>query len=299
MTYHKHQRTNHAATTQDGMKLHLRLITIQGYPYRVLTLRPGTQAAYSTNYFHATWHIISDMHGARLLARLLWGLAYQRQPNTLILLHGEHLLPTPFDAAPSDPILLAVAPRTALCKDVLRDLKSRLKHPGPPTRTVRWHTFGLDAALEDVSAYHAQDYPQDYSYRINDIWKQERMQHWGGFICYTAPPVVLRNRAVDVHQLHTANYPDNADMDYRFLADRGEFHSPDGEVQIFNDYSLRLKEAAIARQKVLASPDRPPHPGGLSETICNASARLRYKRLNAPVRPGRRQPKIAKQASEM
>ena len=42
--------------------------------------------------------ILSDQRGAQLLARLLWGLSYQRRPGTLILVHGKHLLPTPFEA---------------------------------------------------------------------------------------------------------------------------------------------------------------------------------------------------------
>jgi hypothetical protein len=283
-TQHKHQRTGNATTATDGMKVHLRLVRLNGYMYRILTLRPGTTVAYSTNYFHGTWHIISDMSGSRLLARLLWALSYQRQPNTLFLLHGEHLQPTPFDAAPSDPIVLAPTPHTALCEDVLRSLKSRIQHLGPPTQTVRLHTYGLDVALADVPGFHAREYPREQGWhshlvRSNDIWQQERMQRWGGFLCYTAPPILLRIRAVAIHQLHTERHSFDG-MGYQYLADRGEHRFPDGEVQIFNDYGLRLKEAEIARKQV-AVPEN-SHPDKLSLTICKASYRLRDRRLHAP-----------------
>jgi|SRR5579871_5564950 len=284
MTQHKRQHTDHAATAEDGMKVHLRLVPLKGYIYRVLTLRPGTQVAYSTNYYHATWHIISDMRGSRLLARLLWALSYQRQPNTLILLHGEHLRPTPFDAAPSDPILLAPTPHTALCEDVLCALKYRLKHLGPPTQTVRLHTFGLDAALDDVSGFYRRWYPRAPQLRgnlmgSNDIWQEERMQRWGGFICYTASPVILRNRAVAIHKLHTERYSCFGGMDYEYLADRGEHRLSDGEVQVFNDYRLRLKEAELARKH--ADRRGQSHPDVVCETICEASDQIRHRRLYA------------------
>ncbi len=68
-------------------------------------------------------------------------------------------------------------------------------------------------------------------------------------------------------------------MDYEYLADRGEHRFPDGEVQIFNDYRLRLKEAEIARKQV-AVPEN-SHPDKLSLTICKASYRLRHRRLHA------------------
>src|SRR6476659_3063566 len=89
------------------MKMHLRVLTIDGVAYRIVTLRPSTKIVFSTNFFHGTWHIVSSQRGARLLARLLWGLAYERHPGTMILIHGDHLVPTPFEAERSDPFILA------------------------------------------------------------------------------------------------------------------------------------------------------------------------------------------------
>src|SRR5437764_708249 len=93
-------------TAASRLKVHLRLLRIGGATYRVVTLRPGARVAFSTNFYHQTWHIVTDERGARLLARLFWGLAFQHQPGTLVLVHGDHLLPTPFEAERSDPFLI-------------------------------------------------------------------------------------------------------------------------------------------------------------------------------------------------
>ena len=226
MAQHKQQRVGNASTFDARMKLHLRMITIGPHTYRVLTLRPGTQAAFSTNFFHNTWHIITDMPGARLLGRLLWGLAYQRQSNTLLVLHGEHLRPTPFDADPSDPILLAPYETTALCADTLRLLKARLAHPGASTQTVRWLTFGLDEAAQDESRFwQSEDMTALSTYREN-LWEHEQMRRWGGFVCYTAPSDILRHQALAVYQLGTQQRGEYGRYtDCEFLACRGRKRS--------------------------------------------------------------------------
>ncbi|MEU6751036.1 hypothetical protein ABZ914_32875, partial [Spirillospora sp. NPDC046719] len=93
----------------DGMKLHRRTLRLGGREHTVIGLRPATKAGFSTNLFHETWHVLSDQHGARVLARLLWGLAYQSRPGTLLVIDRPFLTPTPFDADPADPIVLVPA----------------------------------------------------------------------------------------------------------------------------------------------------------------------------------------------
>ena len=61
--------------------MHLRLLTIDRHAYRIVTLRPGTEIVFSTNFFHETWHIVTSQRGAHLLARLLWGLSFERHPG--------------------------------------------------------------------------------------------------------------------------------------------------------------------------------------------------------------------------
>jgi hypothetical protein len=128
------------------LKMHLRLLSLGGTTYHVVTLRPSADVTFSTNFFHETWHILSDLGGAKLLGRLLWGLSFQNRPNTILLIHGSHLVPTPFEAERPDPFLFAVAGLTRLDPRALRVLKNRLKRLCPPACTVRWHPHGLDFA---------------------------------------------------------------------------------------------------------------------------------------------------------
>ncbi|MBV9864836.1 MAG: hypothetical protein JO316_05770 [Abitibacteriaceae bacterium] len=229
------------------MKLHLRLIKIGVVTYHIITLRPGTQVAYSTNYFHETWHIISDMAGAKLLARLLWGLSFQKMPNTVVIIHGEHIKPTPFDADPSDPIALIPACLTHLDATALHTLKHLMPHWGPSHQTIRWQTFGLDQALaDDNEGWKCTIRDKVYWKRNKHLQHQEQMCRSGGFICYLAPPDILRLNAFDIYHMNTTHY----EMDYTYLADFKGGHPGDGEVQIFRDYQQQLSAAAVARREV-------------------------------------------------
>ncbi|MGL5444773.1 MAG: hypothetical protein ACRDDJ_20180, partial [[Mycobacterium] stephanolepidis] len=96
------------------MKLHRHSMALDGRSYTIITLRADVDVRFSTNRFHETWHVLSDESGAKMLARLLWGLAYQRQPGTLVLIDRAHLDPNPFDAEPADPIVLLPSHLTVL-----------------------------------------------------------------------------------------------------------------------------------------------------------------------------------------
>jgi hypothetical protein len=274
-------------SAEGRLKVHLRLMRLGGATYRVITLRPGTPAAFSTNYFHNTWHIVTDRHGARLLARLLWGLAYQRQPGTLVLVHGAHLRPTPFEAERSDPFILAPAGLTRLDASALRRLKAVLPRLGPPTHTARWLTFGLDEALA-AWRDEREDCPiererEALRYRENrQLWSQERMERRGGFICYSAPPPVLRYQAlaVHVHALRVKAGDYATEMDYHYLAERagGVCWWPDGEVQIFADYRDRVAAATQARAELLVPPNQPVLSETLQEVISRRRDQIKQRR---------------------
>jgi hypothetical protein len=115
------------------MKLHRHVVHAGGRDYTVITLRPGTYARFSDNSYHGTWHFLSDLHGARVLGRLLWDLAYQRVPGTLVLNDGPHLDPSPFSGERADPIALVPASLTHLPERAARELQARL----PLKREVR------------------------------------------------------------------------------------------------------------------------------------------------------------------
>jgi hypothetical protein len=268
------------------LKMHLRYFTVGGFTYRLVTPRPATQIAFSTNFFHQTWHIVTSQRGAQLLGRLLWGLSYQRQAGTLVLLHDGHLLPTPFEGERSDPILLVPDNLTRLNSADLRILKNRLNQLGPPAQTIRWHTFGLDRTLQarqdgcvDRSTVAADsDLLRRKANRL--LWRQERMQHLGGFICYSAPPPILRQQALALLALRVRRGSDARNMDYHFLARSSSQASwwGDGEVQIFGDYMERVAAATEARQELLANPRRPVLSETLQEDISRRRDQIKVKR---------------------
>jgi hypothetical protein len=103
----KVQRPAAARLVGDGMKLHRRTIRCGRSVFTVVSLRPGATARFSTAYEHDTWHVLSDAHGGRLLAHLLWGLSFQARPGTLVLIDRPFLVPAPFDAARPAPIVVA------------------------------------------------------------------------------------------------------------------------------------------------------------------------------------------------
>ncbi len=236
------------AVNARGLKVHLRTVAIGAVTYRVVSLRPATTARFSANFFHDTWHLLTGGAGALVLGRLLWGLAFQRQPGTLLMIDAPHLVPTPFEADRADPIVVVPAGLTRFDVDHLRTLRRRLG-AGVPTTTVRWHTFGLPRALtaDGANAVWRRD-----EYRAERA--REQMSRRAGLICYTAPPDVLRAHAAAIYQLR-----DCQDMSYHPLAEAGRFRGwgSDGEVQVFARFDDDVAAATIARREVLAGAERP------------------------------------------
>lgn len=237
-------------TRPRALKLHLRVLEVAGRCLRVVTLRPDAHVRFSTNYFHDTWHILAGNDGAVMLGRLLWGLAFQRHPGTLVLIDRGHLVPTPFEADPPDPILLIPDGLTQVDDDALRALKLRLRRaPGPPT-TIRWHTFGLPGAIEREGAkpFRHRDPEQPW------LLARERMARRAGFVCYTAPPPILRAHGLAIYQAHTC-----ANGTYYPLAEHGANHAwhYDGEFQLIERFADKVTAATVARRELFAAAPRP------------------------------------------
>lgn len=188
-------------------KMHLYTIPIGKKTYRLVTLRPSMDIFYSTNFFHNTWHIISDDIGSQWLARLLWGLAYQKQANTMVLIHGRHILPTPFEAERSAPILLIPLHLTSVCAKDLKMLRSLLPILRKPSCTVRWQTFGLENATWESVQDGDWDYRNCLSRSYYDGSKQyqqvQNASYQGGFVCFAGSPTALKTLALGVLHMHT------------------------------------------------------------------------------------------------
>jgi hypothetical protein len=269
-------RQDAATRIVDRMKLHRCRLRLRGRPYTVLTLRPGSNARFSTNHYHDTWHVLSDWHGARLLGRLLWGLAYQRVPGTLVLIDRPFLDPNPFDAEPADPIALVPAHITALAGQAARELRHRLPLTEASDGTVRWHTHGLDAAVALRRA--ERDLPVG-AWRppwVQPRGFQERMDRVGGLITLAATPEALKEYAAHIYTLGRCHHHG---MDY------AEIDWPNGEVQVFRDYGRRVSAARVARREVLAGrPDVAP-PDTLNPLIWDRASAIRHQRRRRVLGP--------------
>ena len=207
-------------------KVHLRVRRLAGRTLRVLTLRPGTDVVLSNNYFHETWHLVTDGRGAKALAHLLWALSYQRHPGTLVLLAPPFVAASPFDGDRARPVLLVPAHLTGLDADALATLRAHLRSGtlGPPDGTVRLDTRGLAEATH--LPYHEMDRAK------------ETMGVREGFVVYRGDVRALRMAAWSAHRMRGYAGPFSS---YDYLADR------DGEIQIFDDFRARVVAARTAR----------------------------------------------------
>jgi hypothetical protein len=213
------------------LDLHLRSYDVYGKPFRVVSLRPTTGARFSTNYFHDTWHILAGVDGARVLAQLVWGLSYAREPGTVVVIDGDHLCPTPFEADAPDPILIAKDQLACLDIDVLRALRLQLRRSPQKPVTIRWQTFSLDTAEVDVTLWRR---------RHRAMRLRDRMSRRAGFVCMTAPAALLRAHALGFHHM--------GGDDYDYLGDRWP---PEGELQTIPQFDDKVSAATVARREIL------------------------------------------------
>lgn len=253
------------------LKLHLHLVPCGGEVLHVLLLRPSCGARFSNNFYHDTWHLLGDPASAAVLARLLWGLAYQRVPGTLIALGPEHLLPTPFEADRPSPVVLACTDLASPTAERLAAVARYLRHPGRPAGTVKLQTFGLAAAL---AAGWPRRQPDE---RV--AWTREHMTKREGVVCYGAPAAVLRSQAVVVHRMRRFFFGGQA---YTYLAE-GERsrRSPEGEVQVFSDFRVRVALARRARARVLPHPEVALTDDAAKREIWSEVERLRERTRTA------------------
>ncbi|MCE9572056.1 MAG: hypothetical protein K8W52_02755 [Deltaproteobacteria bacterium] len=222
------------AANATALKVHLRVVSIGHTTYRVVTLRPSMGVRFASNYFHAAWHIVTGVAGAHVLGRLLWGLAFQRQPGTIVLIDAPHLVTTPFEADPSDPILLMNTALTRFDRDDLARLARSLRRAPVAPRTLRWHTFGMIAAF-------ARPRPRHYQAPPTALTARERISRTAGFICYTAPPAMLREQARSIFDVSVYHPLVEDPDDWRY----------EGEVQVLPNFDDAVAAARVARREVV------------------------------------------------
>lgn len=79
------------------LKLHRFSVTLDGKTYTVMTPRPTLKSRFANNLFHGTRHVLTDAAGAQFLSKIFWWLSYQRTPNSIVAITGDHLSPSPFE----------------------------------------------------------------------------------------------------------------------------------------------------------------------------------------------------------
>ncbi|MEV6559160.1 hypothetical protein AB0M22_25830 [Nocardia sp. NPDC051756] len=266
------KRPRPGSAGDEMLKLHRRTMVLDGRVYTVVTLRPGSDFRFSTNRFHDTWHVLSDWRGARVLARLLWGLAYQRRPGTIVVIDPAHLDSNPFDGAPSDPIVLVPSELTVFTREAAVALRRRLPLRDRSEGTVRWQTFGLNHAVDEVEAWRAKDIGE----RSTDYLPQPtgwlRVDRIGGLITVFGAADQLRDLARSLATLGTYAY---CGMDYHYL----DYPETNGEVQIFRHYRSRVKTARRARTDLLGQAHRGPITEEAEQAIWSHAAAMRRNRL--------------------
>ena len=138
---------------QERLKVHRRSVRLDGRAYTVLSPRPSVSSRFATNRDGATCQILTDPVGAQLLARLCWAMAYQRHERTVTVIDSHFLVPDPFGADTSSPIVIVNSALGSLSGAVLADLHSQLPLATPSDGTVVLQTRGLDQALDDPAAF--------------------------------------------------------------------------------------------------------------------------------------------------
>jgi hypothetical protein len=231
------------------MKLHLRVLKIDQKEVHLITLRPEADAKFWIAYHHPVWWMCTGYKETNLLARLLWGLSYQKQPNTMILIDRPHIqdIAPEIPKAISPPLLILPTNLSSVSDTLLQGLKSQLKQAKTPTKTIRWRTFGLDIAQEN------EDMAEEL--RGEPSKDKDKYFYAQSFVCYTAPPHILRHRAYRLYTPKIPNTPKKPNTPtysdfYQSVSDYEMTHPTDskyieGEIHI-HQHREQAKQTALA-----------------------------------------------------
>jgi hypothetical protein len=190
----------------------------------------------------------------------------------LIVIDPEHLDPNPFDAAPADPIVLVPSELTVFTRAAAVALRRQLPFRQRSEGTVRWQTFGLRQAVDELREWRALG-PGE---RIWPHQDRSAVPAWvdrlGGLVTIFGAPAQLRSWATDLATLGTYAHDG---MDYTYLDEAGYT----GEVQIFRQYRRSVNIASQARAEVLTRADG--NAEELDRSIWSQAATIRRRRFPA------------------
>lgn len=178
------------------LKLHRRGLELDGERFTVLGVRPTTTERFATTEYHDTWHILCEVDGAELLARLAWAMAFQSRQHTMVLVDLSVIAADPFDASPSSPILIVNTDLGTPKPTSIESLRAQLPLTGESEGSVRLMTAGFDRALADPERFWTQERADDPAFKAhqNARW----LESVNGVIVLAAAAPVLRQWAVRV-----------------------------------------------------------------------------------------------------
>jgi hypothetical protein len=172
---------------------------------------------------------------------MCWALSYQRRPDTLVVLDRPELVANPFDADPSDTIVVSNALLGPFNADMAKGLRAWLRRRHDSDGTAVLQTPGLTNALANRAAFwhlEEQAYWNDREYR-----KRTWIDRVNGCVVLAAPPAVLRAWGVSLSELGTRirNGSDASELDWP---------AGNGEVQVFPDFLVRVTDATTKRARL-------------------------------------------------
>ena len=248
------------AGVSDQTKLHRFTTRLDGKPFTILTPRPSQSSNFATNYFHETWHIISDVSGARFLSEVFWWLSYHRAENTVVVIDEAKLAPSPFDADPSSPIAVFNTDTTHLSRAATGELRNIIRRKPKSEGTVK------------VSNHSFTELAKPTNFDLVNHWeKRERQFHLtdrvNGIIRVAANRERLRWWSQWVYGLGNRWYRGS---DHRYL-EGNRWEHPQGEVQIFRSFTAMVNDALKLRATMF--------PDSMHRQLNDDERRLLYEAL--------------------
>ena len=219
------------------LKVHRRSVRLDRLEYTILSPRPTEEARFATNFFHETWHVITSQGGAALLARICWAMAFQRRERTIVLIDSPLVVPTPFDADRSLPIVVVNNDLGAFSRAAVKDLRAQLPLSAASDGTVVLQTRGLDQARENPTEFRDRN---EEAQLQNELQKRRWIDGSNGLVIIAAPPPVLRAWGVDLSDLGSRSREGKS---WEYLDDPAKV----GEVQVLHDFDTMLAPAQAAR----------------------------------------------------
>jgi hypothetical protein len=225
---------------QNRLKTHRRSLVLGGSRYTVLSPRPSVEARFATNRYHETWHIVTDISGAQLLARLCWAMAFQRHARTVIVLDPPILVPNPYDGDPAIPIVIVNSDLGPFSRESAASLRAALPFQTPSEGTVVLQTRGLDLALDDREEFARSD---DQADSRDPHQKRRWIAGSDGVLVVSAPPPVLRSWGVELTGLGSWSHEGSS---WTHL----DYPQNDGEVQVLEQFSSQVEKAIEVRNRL-------------------------------------------------